>query len=65
MKIFCIGYNKTGTTSLSKLMENNNIRCAPQKPFEYNLESFFYENYKFVPISFDKERRNQFPNQTV
>lgn len=48
MKIFCIGYNKTGTTSLSKLMENNNIRCAPQKPFEYNLESFFMKTITHI-----------------
>ena len=45
MKIFGIGYNKTGTTSLSKIMDNNNILTAPQKPFECNLESFFYKNY--------------------
>jgi hypothetical protein len=45
MKIFGIGYNKTGTTSLSKIMNNNNIITAPQTPFEYNLESFFYKNY--------------------
>lgn len=45
MKIFCIGYNKTGTTSLSELMRMNNISVAPQKPFEYNLESFFYKNF--------------------
>ena len=45
MKIFCIGYNKTGTTSLSRIMSNNNISVAPQTPFEYNLESYFYGNY--------------------
>lgn len=45
MKIFCIGYNKTGTTSLERLMNNNNIISAPQRPFEYNLESYFYDNY--------------------
>jgi len=45
MKIFGIGYNKTGTTSLSKLMTSNNISVAEQKPFEYNLESYFYGNY--------------------
>lgn len=45
MKIFCIGYNKTGTTSLSDIMSNNNISVAPQTPFEYNLESYFYGNY--------------------
>jgi hypothetical protein len=45
MKIFCIGFNKTGTTTLSSIMENNNISVAPQRPFECNLESFFYENF--------------------
>jgi hypothetical protein len=45
MKIFAIGYNKTGTTSLSKIMDNNNIFTAPQRPFECNLESYFYGNY--------------------
>jgi len=45
MKIFCVGYNKTGTTSLSTIMSNNNISVAPQKPFEFNLESYFYDNY--------------------
>lgn len=45
MKIFGIGYNKTGTTSLCKIFENNNLLVAPQKPFEYNLESYFYDNY--------------------
>jgi len=45
MKIFCIGYNKTGTTSLSRIMSNNDISVAPQIPFEYNLESYFYGNY--------------------
>jgi len=45
MKIFCIGYNKTGTTSLSRIMSNNDISVAQQTPFEYNLESYFYGNY--------------------
>ena len=45
MRVFGIGYNKTGTTSLSKIFENNNFSVAPQHPFECNLESFFYGNY--------------------
>lgn len=45
MKVFGIGYNKTGTTSLSKIFENNNLLVAPQTPFECNLESYFYGNY--------------------
>lgn len=45
MKVFCIGFNKTGTTSLSQIFWNNNFSVAPQEPFEYNLESYFYKNY--------------------
>lgn len=48
MKIFGIGYNKTGTTSLSSIMNNNNISTCPQKPFECNLESYFYGNYDTI-----------------
>lgn len=45
MKIFCIGFNKTGTTSLSALLSKNGISVAPQIPFESNLESYFCGNY--------------------
>jgi len=44
MKVFCIGYNKTGTTSLTKFMRLNEFLLAPQKPFEYNLNSYVYGN---------------------
>jgi len=45
MKVFGIGFNKTGTSSLSQIFVNNNFKVAPQNPFEYNLESYFYKNY--------------------
>ena len=45
MKIFCIGYNKTGTTSLWSLMKNNNISVAECSGFESNVESYFNGNY--------------------
>jgi hypothetical protein len=44
MKIFCIGYNKTGTTSLTEFMRINGFLIAPQTPFEYNLNSYIYGN---------------------
>jgi len=45
MKVFCIGYNKTGTTSLSNFFRDNGFLVAPQTPFEYNLNSYFSKNY--------------------
>lgn len=45
MKIFCIGYNKTGTTSLTEFFTQNGYLISPQIPFEYNLNSYFYKNY--------------------
>jgi hypothetical protein len=45
MKFFCIGYNKTGTTSLTEFFKQNGYSIAPQKPFEYNLNSYFSKNH--------------------
>lgn len=44
MKVFCIGFNKTGTTSLSSIFSNNSFLVAPQSPFEYNTYSYIYGN---------------------
>lgn len=44
MKVFCIGFNKTGTTSLSSIFSNNSFLVAPQIPFEQNLYSYIYGN---------------------
>lgn len=41
-KVFGIGFNKTATTSLSLLLGSNGFNVAPQKPFEYNMESYYY-----------------------
>jgi len=48
MKIFCIGYNKTGTTSLTHLMNKNNLPTAPLRPFECNLDSLIYGNFNVI-----------------
>jgi hypothetical protein len=45
MKIFCIGYNKTGTTSLTEFFRQNGYSISPQIPFEYNINSYFSNNY--------------------
>lgn len=55
MKIFCIGFNKTGTTSLSDFFQKNNFAVAPQKPFECNLESYFYNNYSTFTKMIDSD----------
>lgn len=44
-KIFCIGMNKTGTTSLYSLFTAEGYKVAPQKCFESNLNSYIYQNY--------------------
>ena len=68
MKIFCIGFNKTGTTSLSSLFEDEGYKVAPQVPFEMGVNfngdntSLLkalsqYDSYEFfqdVPFSFPK-----------
>ncbi len=41
MKIFCIGFNKTGTTSLESLLDTNGLRAAPQPIFERNILTYF------------------------
>jgi hypothetical protein len=48
MKIFCIGYNKTGTTSLTELFTQNGFLVAPQEPFECNMESYFFNSYDTI-----------------
>jgi len=38
--IFCIGYNKTGTTSLAEFFRINGFKVAPQRPFEKNVDKY-------------------------
>ena len=45
MKIFCIGFNKTGTTSLQNLFSGSGFKVAPQTPFEYNFNSYKFGNF--------------------
>lgn len=48
MKIFCIGFNKTGTTSLKNFFDNNNFLTAPVHPFELRMDHYYTNNYKEI-----------------
>lgn len=51
MKIFCIGFNKTGTTSLQNLLLEEGFTTSNQTHFEQNLDSYVSENYStFIDI---------------
>lgn len=41
MKIFCIGMNKTGTTSLNHLFEREGVKVAKQQDFEKMTARFY------------------------
>lgn len=43
MKIFCIGFNKTGTTSQAKLFSNEGFKVAPEPPFASITAKHFVE----------------------
>ena len=45
MKIFCIGYNKTGTSSLDVFMKNHKFIGPNDDIFSHNLESYYSKNY--------------------
>ena len=45
MKIFCIGFNKTGTTSLQRLLLDEGFIDSRQEHFEQNLDSYVFKNY--------------------
>ena len=45
-RIFCIGFNKTGTTSIARFFKEEGYIVAPQTPFECNLYSYISDNYE-------------------
>lgn len=47
-KIFCVGLNKTGTTSLSKALENLGIATAPQRPAELLLHDWARRDFRGI-----------------
>ena len=51
MKIFCIGFNTTGTTALQNLFLKEGIIDSTQHHFEQNLDSYVFENHSiFINI---------------
>lgn len=48
MKIFCIGFNKTGTRSLKHFFHKNGFLTAPVRPFEINMHHYYKNNYKEI-----------------
>jgi len=47
-KVFCIGLNKTGTTSLEKFMEIHGFACGDQVKGELLLGDFSAENFQSI-----------------
>jgi len=48
MKIFCIGFNKTGTRSLMHFFKQNGFSTAPVRPFELMMTSYYSKNYEKI-----------------
>jgi len=44
-KVFCIGRNKTGTTSMAKFFESAGLDVAPQKDFEILINAWNDKDY--------------------
>jgi len=55
MKVFCIGFNKTGTTSLKKLFENNNFKIGNQYEYESMINYVVEDNTKVIIDKIKKE----------
>lgn len=47
-KVFCIGLNKTGTTSMAKLFENIGYDVAPQRPGEELMNDWSNNDFKKI-----------------
>jgi len=48
MKIFCIGFNKTATTSLSSFFRKNEFLVAPENPFEKLLDVYLEKDFETI-----------------
>lgn len=58
-KVFCIGGNKTGTTSMAKLLALLNFTVAPQRPFELLIHDWEKGDFTNL-IRYVKNRGNAF-----
>ena len=44
-KVFCIGNNKTGTTSMAKIFKELGLAVGPQEPFELLINDWYNNDY--------------------
>lgn len=58
-KVFCIGRNKTGTTSMAELFLNLGLCVAPQRPAELLIKDWARDDFKRL-IKFVKYSGNAF-----
>lgn len=61
MRIFCIGFNKTGTTSLQNLFLNEGFVDSNQSHFEQNLDSYVSKN----PSTFINIIKTYYPTSNI
>ena len=77
-KVFCVGRNKTGTTSINRALRDLGYRVAPQEPAEWLTEKWSkrdfrdlsrfclrYDVFQDVPFSYPftfQEMDQRFPN---
>ncbi|WP_159023046.1 sulfotransferase [Formosa sp. L2A11] len=47
-KIFCIGFNKTGTTTIKKVLKDFNIKLGNQKEAEVLLPNWYDRDFKAI-----------------
>ena len=59
MKVFCIGRNKTGTTSLAKIFRKIGLKVAPQYDFELLVNDWYSGDYSKI-IKKVKKKGNAF-----
>lgn len=59
-KIFCIGLNKTGTTSLGVFFENNGFKVEKQKNGELMLQNYLDRNFKDIIKKCNRSRSQVF-----
>ncbi len=48
LKIFCVGANKTGTTSIGEFLKNAGFSLAPQIPAEQLIENWYRRDFREI-----------------
>jgi hypothetical protein len=59
-KVFCIGQNKTGTTSMGELLRSLGYKLAPQEPAEMMIDDWAKRDFsKIIKFCKKYEKRNR------